>query len=85
LFTLLVIGANIFLAIAFSWFIDLQPQGRYLFPALLAVGWMLSRLRYWQNSRTAVGLIVILAVLGMYAFIFYGLIPLKEHVPSSFL
>ena len=37
-FTVLVIGANIFLAIAFSWFIDLQPQGRYLFPSLLAIG-----------------------------------------------
>ena len=84
-FTVLVIGANIFLAIAFSWFIDLQPQGRYLFPSLLAVGWMLSRLRNWQSSRIVFGLVVILTILGLYAFICYGVIPLKEHVPSSFL
>jgi hypothetical protein len=84
-FTVLVIGANILLAIAFSWFIDLQPQGRYLFPSLLAFGWMLSRLRNWQSSRIVFGLVVILAILGLYAFICYGVIPLKEHVPSSFL
>ena len=84
-FTVLVIGANIFLAIAFSWFVDLQPQGRYLFPSLLAIGWMLSRLRNWQSSRIVFGLVVTLAILGLYAFIFYGVIPLKEHVPSSFL
>ncbi len=84
-FTVLAIGANIFLAIAFSWFIDLQPQGRYLFPSLLAIGWMLSRLRNWQRSRIVFGLVVILAILGLYAFICYGVIPLKEHVPSSFL
>ena len=84
-FTVLVIGANIFLAIAFSWFIDLQPQGRYLFPSLLAIGWMLSRLRNWQSSRIVFGLVVILTILGLYAFICYGVIPLKEHVPSSFL
>jgi hypothetical protein len=84
-FAVLVIGANVFLAIAFSWFIDLQPQGRYLFPSLLAIGWMLSRLRNWQSSRIVFGLVVILAILGLYAFICYGVIPLKEHVPSSFL
>jgi len=84
-FTVLVIGVNIVLAMAFSWFIDLQPQGRYLFPSLLAIGWMLSRLRNWQSSRIVVGLVVILAILGLYAFICYGVIPLKEHVPSSFL
>jgi hypothetical protein len=84
-FTVLVIGVNIFLAIAFSWFVDLQPQGRYLFPSLLAIGWMLSRLRNWQSSRIVFGLVVTLAILGLYAFIFYGVIPLKEHVPSSFL
>ncbi len=84
-FTVLVIGANIFAAIAYSWFIDLQPQGRYLFPSLLAIGWMLSRLRNWQSSRIVFGLVVILAIMGMYAFICYGVIPLKEHVPSSFL
>jgi len=84
-FTVLVIGANIFLAIAFSWLIDLQPQGRYLFPSLLAIGWMLSRLRNWQSSRIVFGLVVILAIMGLYAFICYGVIPLKEHVPSSFL
>jgi hypothetical protein len=84
-FTVLVIGANISLAIAFSWFVDPQPQGRYLFPSLLAIGWMLSRLRNWQSSRIVFGLVVILAILGMYAFICYGVIPLKEHVPSNFL
>jgi len=84
-YTVLVVGLNIFLAIAFSWFIDLQPQGRYLFPSLLAFGWLLSRLRNWQSSRIVFGLVVILAILGMYAFICYGVIPLKEHVPSSFL
>jgi len=84
-FTVLVIGANIVLAIAFSWFIDLQPQGRYLFPSLLAIGWMLSQLRNWQSSRIVFGLVVIMTILGLYAFICYGVIPLKEHVPSSFL
>jgi sulfite exporter TauE/SafE len=84
-FTVLVIGANISLAIAFSWFVDPQPQGRYLFPSLLAIGWMLSRLRNWQSSRIVFALVVILAILGMYAFICYGVIPLKEHVPSNFL
>ena len=84
-FTVLVIGANIFLAIAFSWFIDFQPQGRYLFPSLLAIGWMLSRLRNWQSSRIVFILVVALAILGIYAFICYGVIPLKEHVPINFL
>jgi hypothetical protein len=84
-FILLVIGANISSAIAFSWLFDLQPQGRYLFPSLLALGWMLSRLQNWQNSRVIFSLILILAILGTYAFTFYALIPLKEHVPSSFL
>jgi len=84
-FTVLVIGANIFSAIAFSWIVDLQPQGRYLFPSLLAIGWMLSRLRNWQNSRLVLGVVVMLAILGIYAFIFYGVIPLKEYTPSSFL
>jgi len=84
-FTVLVIGANISSAIAFSWLFDLQPQGRYLFPSLLALGWMLSRLQNWQNSRVIFGLILILAILGTYAFTCYAVIPLKEHVPSSFL
>jgi len=84
-FTVPVIGANIFLAITYSWLVDLQPQGRYLFPSLLAIGWMLSRLQNWQSSRLVFGLVVILAILGLYAFICYGVIPLQEHVPSSFL
>ena len=84
-FTILVIGANISSAIIFSWVIDLQPQGRYLFPSLLAIGWMLSRVRNWQSSRIVSTLVLILAILGVYAFICYGLIPLKEHGPSSFL
>jgi hypothetical protein len=84
-FTILVIGANISSAIAFSWLFDLQPQGRYLFPSLLAIGWMLSRLQNWQTSRVIFSLIVTLAILGAYAFTCYALIPLKEHVPSSFL
>jgi hypothetical protein len=84
-FTVLVIGANISSAIAFSWLFDLQPQGRYLFPSLLALGWMLSRLQNWQNSRVIFSLILILAILGTYAFTCYAVIPLKEHVPSSFL
>jgi Predicted membrane protein (DUF2142) len=84
-FTVLVISANICSSIAFSWTFDLQPQGRYLFPSLLAFGWMLSRVRNWQSSRIVFGLVLVLAILGIYAFIFYALIPLKEHVPSSFL
>ena len=84
-FTVLVIGANFSSAIAFSWFVDLQPQGRYLLPSLLAIGWMLSQFRNWQSSRIVFALVVILAILGVYAFVCYGLIPLKEHVPSSFL
>jgi hypothetical protein len=84
-FTLLVIGANISSALAFSWFVDLQPQGRYLFPSLLAIGWMFSRLRQWQSSRIVFGLVLMLAILGMYAFIFYGVLPLKDYVPSTFL
>jgi Predicted membrane protein (DUF2142) len=84
-FTVLVIGANISSSIAFSWIFDLQPQGRYLFPSLLAIGWMLSRLRNWQSSRIVFGFVLVLAILGIYAFTCYALIPLKEHVPSSFL
>jgi hypothetical protein len=84
-FTVLVIAANISSSIAFSWIFDLQPQGRYLFPSLLAFGWMLSRVRNWQSSRIVFGLVLVLAIMGIYAFTFYALIPLKEHVPSSFL
>jgi len=84
-FTVLAIGANISSAIAFSWLFDLQPQGRYLFPSLLAIGWMLSRLQNWQNSRVIFSLILMLTILGTYAFTCYAVIPLKEHVPSSFL
>jgi hypothetical protein len=85
LFALLVIGANIFSAIAYSWFFDLQPQGRYLFPSLLAFGWMLSRLRGWQKSRIVQRLVLAMALLAIYSFVCYALIPLRSHVPASFL
>jgi hypothetical protein len=82
---LLVFAANICSAIAYSWFFDLQPQGRYLFPSLLAFGWMLSRLRGWQKSRMVRSLALLLALLAIYSFVCYALIPLKSHVPTSFL
>jgi hypothetical protein len=85
LFALLVVGANICSAIAYSWFFDLQPQGRYLFPSLLAFGWMLSRLRAWQKSRIAQSLVLAMALLAIYSFVCYALIPLRSHVPASFL
>jgi hypothetical protein len=85
LFALLVAGANICSAIAYSWFFDLQPQGRYLFPSLLAFGWMLSRLRGWQKSRIVQSLVLAMAILAIYSFVCYALIPLRSHVPASFL
>jgi hypothetical protein len=84
-FALLVFAANICSAIAYSWFFDLQPQGRYLFPSLLAFGWMLSRLRGWQKSRIVRSLALLMALFAIYSFVCYALIPLKSHVPASFL
>jgi hypothetical protein len=83
--SLLVVLANIFSAIGYSWFFDLQPQGRYLFPSLLTFGWALSRLRGWQNSRTVRGLALLMTFLAIYGFVCYALIPLKSHVPAEFL
>jgi hypothetical protein len=84
-FAFFVFAANICSAIAYSWFFDLQPQGRYLFPSLLAFGWMLSRLRGWQKSRIVRSLALLMALFAIYSFVCYALIPLKSHVPASFL
>jgi len=83
--SLLVVLANIFSAIGYSWFFDLQPQGRYLFPSLLTFGWALSRLRGWQDSRIVRILALLMAFLAIYGFVCYALIPLKSHVPAEFL
>jgi Predicted membrane protein (DUF2142) len=84
-FAFLVFAANICSAAGYSWFFDLQPQGRYLFPSLLAFGWMLSRLRGWQKSRIVRSLALLMALFAVYSFVCYALIPLKSHVPASFL
>jgi hypothetical protein len=85
LFVSLIFAVNTGSAIAYSWLFDLQPQGRYLFPSLLAFGWALSRLYSWQKSRIAWSAVFFMSLLGIYSFVCYALIPLKSHVPASFL
>ena len=47
--TLLVIGASLW----FSWTVDVQPQGRYLFPAFAMWGYVVARCLPGEASRTS--------------------------------
>jgi hypothetical protein len=76
LFTGVALGAmlaTVYFAMQFSLRVDFQPQGRYLFPMLIAFGCILARAEARLNWRLLAIFLVPLFLAGVYSFAFTAL------------
>jgi hypothetical protein len=76
-YIMLLIGSLIMLLVfassMYSWIVSLQPQGRYLFPVLSAIGFMLYRNKEKFNKAIISVLLLLLFLMSVYSFIFVAL------------
>lgn len=76
-----VCGASVMLILAslhHSWVVDFQPQGRYLFPIVPMFGICLGHNVKAINRRVLILLVGIMCMLGLYSFIFQGLLKIPK-------
>lgn len=76
-----VCGASVMLIFAslhHSWVVDFQPQGRYLFPIIPMFGICLGYNIKAIDKRLLLFLVSIMCVLGLYSFIFQGLLKIPK-------
>ncbi|MCD7981967.1 MAG: DUF2142 domain-containing protein [Clostridiales bacterium] len=59
-----------------SWNADFQAQGRYLFPMLFGIMYLVYRHRNWMKRKTVQILISAVMVLSLYSFVRCGILPL---------
>lgn len=67
-----------------SWFIDFQPQGRYLLPVLFFVSYLTARTERPEKDRFLRGILVCTCLLSLFAFWHVGvpnLIPDRVILP----
>jgi hypothetical protein len=65
-----------------SWTISFQPQGRYFAPILPMLGIMYYHIRPYVYDKVVAGLSVCLFLLGVYSFIFIGLLEIGKSTAS---
>lgn len=63
-----MIGLMYLLSIYNAYFVDFQPQGRYLFPALPALACQIGLYKEVQEHKIVKGLIAVIALLSLYSF-----------------
>lgn len=56
-----------------SWFIDFQPQGRYLLPILFFISYLISRINRSKEDKVLRGLLVCTCLLSLFAFWHVGI------------
>ncbi len=56
-----------------SWFIDFQPQGRYLLPILFFISYLTARTRQPQKDKVIQGILVCTCLLSLFAFWHVGI------------
>lgn len=78
LFTLLCSGMTIFAALLHSWFVDIQAQGRYLFPILPMFGMLLYKTKDAVNTTLLYLITFTLFMLSIYSFVFVAL----KYIPK---
>ncbi len=79
--TAVVCGLSVVLLLAAlhrSWVVDFQPQGRYLFPILRMFGIVLGHNIRALNRRVLVLLVGVMFILGLYSYIFQGLLKITR-------
>ncbi|BHH81953.1 hypothetical protein [Desulforhopalus sp. 52FAK] len=79
--TSVVCGLSLVLILAAiyrSWVVDFQPQGRYLFPIIPMFGIVLGHNIAAINKRVLVLLVGIMFMLGLYSYIFQGLLKIPR-------
>ncbi len=67
-----------------SWFIDFQPQGRYLLPVLFFVTYLIGRIKEPEKDRLLRGILVCTCLLSLFAFWHVGipnLVPDRVMLP----
>lgn len=67
-----------------SWFIDFQPQGRYLLPVLFYVVYLISRVEHLKEDRVLRSILVCTCLLSLFAFWHVGvpnLVPNQVILP----
>lgn len=73
-FVMLIAPASVVLSIYHSWTGDFQPQGRYLLPMLMGIGYLVSKI---QNRNLEIFSIILMAIISMivpYGFYRYGVL-----------
>ncbi len=74
---LLAVGFTCFLQYALiifnSWFIDFQPQGRYLLPVVFFIAYLVSRLEHAKEDKVLRIILVCTCVLSLYCFWHVGI------------
>lgn len=63
-----------------SWFIDFQPQGRYLLPILFFIAYLISRTEHPKEDKVLRGILVCTCLLSLFAFWHVGI---PNLVPSQ--
>lgn len=56
-----------------SWFIDFQPQGRYLLPILFFIAYLISRMDHPKEDKVLRGILVCTCLLSLFAFWHVGI------------
>lgn len=56
-----------------SWFIDFQPQGRYLLPILFFIAYLISRMEHPKEDKVLRGILVCTCLLSLFAFWHVGI------------
>lgn len=64
-----------------SWFVDFQPQGRYLLPVVFFISYMVSRQDHAKDDKFLRGILVCTCVLSLFCFWHVGI---PNLVPNTF-
>lgn len=56
-----------------SWFIDFQPQGRYLLPVLFFIAYLIARVDRFGKDKVLRGILICTCILSLYAFLHVGI------------
>ncbi|MFC1852531.1 hypothetical protein ACFL27_20230 [candidate division CSSED10-310 bacterium] len=80
---LISLGANIFISLYMSLHFDYQPQGRYLFPSLIAVSILLNGL--FNLEKRAVAYIRIICIILLYVICLYSLLYVAGNINPRLL
>lgn len=82
---LLCIGIQYLLIVINGYFVDFQPQGRYMLPALLYVAYLVHTCKNAKNNKLIRGILCATCILSLYAVITAGLPNLVPMDTSAIL